>query len=536
MKTIVFIGTQKSGSSREAIRAAEELGYYTVLFTNRETFLRNREEFPDVHLMQLCNIDNVGEIHRSIQHLLARALDICAVVSFTDPYCHTACRIGDELGVNHFSTEAIGKMQDKLLSRQVLSQTPYTPRFSSLQQNAILSREKIEKVLPLIVKSPNSTGSKDVYKASSFKEFKHYFDKLKEKYPESPVLIEEFLDGPQYLVEAVVHHKKVHIIAVIQQEITYYNKHFIVTGYNLMHEMDAGFGRSIDEAVNSIVEKHGMENGTCHLEMRYINGSWKLIEINPRISGGGMNKLIEVGRGINLVKETLKMALGDEPDLKPIRNEYTFAHYVISTKSGTLDKVIGKNKAKNSPGAKVVYVKPRKGAMLVPPTSMGNRYAYVIATGDSEEAAIRNARYSASQIQFLLTPSPEIEQEDRTSPNMENSEQIEQAENIQGILPGISDFKDYLTASGKSSSTVEKYFQELKKYNKWYEDFYGKECSLLEKADIIEYKNYLLNTRKNSSKTINSKLSVLRKLNEFLVEKGIQKEMVLNKADRKNIL
>ena len=42
LKTIVFINTQKSGSSREAIKQAERMGYFTVLFTNREHYIEHR--------------------------------------------------------------------------------------------------------------------------------------------------------------------------------------------------------------------------------------------------------------------------------------------------------------------------------------------------------------------------------------------------------------------------------------------------------------------------------------------------------------
>ncbi|GMA51756.1 hypothetical protein GCM10025857_31130 [Alicyclobacillus contaminans] len=49
METIVFIGSNKSGSSQEGIQAAERLGYYTVLLTNRKTFLEKRYTGPRVN-------------------------------------------------------------------------------------------------------------------------------------------------------------------------------------------------------------------------------------------------------------------------------------------------------------------------------------------------------------------------------------------------------------------------------------------------------------------------------------------------------
>ena len=48
-------------------------------------------------------------------------------------------------------------------------------------------------------------------------------------------------------------------------------------------------------------------NAACHLEFRYVYENWKLIEMNPRVSGGAMNRMIEEAFGINLVEETIKL-------------------------------------------------------------------------------------------------------------------------------------------------------------------------------------------------------------------------------------
>lgn len=423
MKTIIFVGTHKSGSSREALRAAERLGYYTVLYTDRPNFLQNRATFPDVHLMQLCDLANLEEIKNDIRRLQTNGIVIRAIVSFIEPYCYSACLLAEEFGVNRFSTQAINTMQDKILSRQILSKSPYNPKFMALEENT-KSLSALPKVIkrsfPFILKLPHSSSSKDVFMINSPKEFKHYLKKISQKTTE-PILVEEFLDGPQYLVEVIVYQQKVHIIAIFEQEITH-NLRFIVTGYNLLLDPPADFYQTLREAVESIVLEHGMESGACHLELRHVlrkakvtifkyktwgqlhEKKWKLVEINPRISGGGMNKLIEIGLGLNLVEETLKFALGQEPNLEPRHKQHVFAQYVILSETGILEKITGKQKAATSPGVQEVYLKPRQGTLLIPPLSMGHRYAYVIATGDSEELARKNAKFAASQIKFWLSP------------------------------------------------------------------------------------------------------------------------------------
>lgn len=91
-------------------------------------------------------------------------------------------------------------------------------------------------------------------------------------------------------------------------------------------------------------------------------------------------------------------------NIKPRYKTPCFSQYVVISDTGILKKVTGKNRAIKSQGVKAVYVKPRKNAKLTPPMSMGDRYAYVIATGDSEEDAKQNAKHAASQINFSLSP------------------------------------------------------------------------------------------------------------------------------------
>ncbi len=396
MKTIVFIGTLSSGSSREAIKAAELLGYFTVLLTNRSIHLRRRKEYPDVHYMEFCNLSDFEMMKSKINQLILNGFTIEAIVSFVEPNCYIACKLADEFEVGRFTSSAVLKMQDKILSREALKGSSYAPWYKVIENSKTLSETEIVQMSPFIMKNPNSTGSKDVHIINNYNDFIACRDHSK-KY-----LIEEYLDGPQYLIETLVVGKEVKIIAVIKQNIIIINGHFIVTGYNLVNNLTKAFYSKLKTVVKDIIKLHGMENGSCHLEMRYVNNSWKLIEINPRISGSSMNEFIEIGLGINIVKETIKLAVGGIPDLVPQHKKYTYTEYIVLSNAGKLLEVIGLNDAIKSKGVKSVFIKPKKGSMLTPPNSLADRYAYVIATGDNEIDAVENAKRAAEKIKFKL--------------------------------------------------------------------------------------------------------------------------------------
>lgn len=408
MQTIVFLETYKSGSSRDAIRAAEKLGYYIVVFTERKKNVVQRIEFPDIHELYYVQLDDLDVLKEKLNHLQKQGKVIRTIVSFIDSYVQTAALLSDRLPKNSLpaqssSYETFLNMENKLYTRNILQKAPYNLKHAVYNHEDSLSRMMKDHELnfPIIIKLPDSTGSKNVLIAKNLSTLEKNISQLKEKSFNSPILIEEYIDGPQYLVETLVHNGKINIIAVIKQEIPK-GKRFIITGYSLLAKVPEPLYESISSAVESIITSFGLKNGACHLELRFHNNQWKLIEINPRMSGGAMNKMIEVAYGINLAEKIIEVSLGKEPDLEKKHEKFVFTQYLTVSSSGKLKSITGVKRASRHKDVDIVFLKPKKGTYLSPPISMGQRYAFVIASSLYRDVAKKSAKEAASQIKFHL--------------------------------------------------------------------------------------------------------------------------------------
>ncbi len=167
MDTIVFIETNKSGSSREAIKAAEKLNFFTVLLTKKTKFINERTIFPDVHQMIFTDINDYDNIITTIEKLNKSGKNIKGIFSFIDPFVYVAARLSEKFCSNSHivSTKAIYRMENKILTRNVLKKLPISLNYLIYKPTESLSSflEKTKEMnFPLIVKSPKSTGSKDV--------------------------------------------------------------------------------------------------------------------------------------------------------------------------------------------------------------------------------------------------------------------------------------------------------------------------------------------------------------------------------------
>lgn len=402
--TIIFLETSKSGSARDALRAAHRLGYNVVVLTRRN---RDSSKYPEVNQMIQVQDFSLNSLSKQIMALKKQGRQLKAILSFVEPYVYLAASLAESQGLNLLSSEAMMKMEDKILTRNTLENTTYNPYYAIINDRTQLPEfvEEHANMVPLVLKSPKASGSGGVLLAEDAGQLQIYANHLFNRYPGHPILVEEYLAGQQYLVEVLVYNDQVNIVAVIEQEITFHQR-FIVTGYLVLANSSGSLFDELGIVVSSIMKEFGMSMGACHLELRLVGNEWKLIEANPRISGGAMNQMIKTNCGINLVKETVRLALGEVPNVQKQYSRYVFTQYLTVSSSGVLKLVTGRNRASRHPGVTDVYIKYIRGSHIGPPSSMGKRCGYVIATGETPEEAKQQAKAAASQIRFHLA-SPE---------------------------------------------------------------------------------------------------------------------------------
>ena len=101
----------------------------------------------------------------------------------------------------------------------------------------------------------------------------------------------------------------------------------------------------------------------------------------------------------------------------------------------------------------------------------------------------------------------------------------------------MEDFKNYLSEQNKSQNTIQSYIRNIENFKKWYKDTTGEELKKIYRPNVLDYKSYLRNIKKTKkvqalkAETINANLSAIMKYNKYLVDSGIQQDIVLNDND-----
>jgi len=95
----------------------------------------------------------------------------------------------------------------------------------------------------------------------------------------------------------------------------------------------------------------------------------------------------------------------------------------------------------------------------------------------------------------------------------------------------IDAYDAWLSDNGKSASTIKTYILNVKLYMEWYRETFGSEMPALIHSNVLDYRSYLQNVKKQKATGVNAKLAALISFNIFLIETGRQKKTAVSKKD-----
>ena len=174
---------------------------------------------------------------------------------------------------------------------------------------------------PVIIKPRDNSGSRGVKLCRSKEELTTSMSEALEVSHLDTVLVEEFIEGPEYSIESLHYDGKSEVIQFTEKKTTEFP-------YNveLGHIQPANISEENKQKICDIVVKIGkalnFENCPSHTELKINERGIFVIETSPRLGGDYITStLTPLSTGVNMEDELLHIALGDEihPQSMPIQ-------------------------------------------------------------------------------------------------------------------------------------------------------------------------------------------------------------------------
>lgn len=313
-------------------------------------------------------------------------------------------RINDELGLSGISREQAICATNKHLMRKAFEKGNAPSPKSILAQDAedAWSRLQNEFDTDAILKPSRNSGSRGIAKVSRNMDkgdFIRAYDEALSESRDHSVLIEQFIEGPEFSIEMIVWRGDIHVLTVTDKKTTG-APHFVELGHNQPSCFSATDVETLKAAAVAGVRALGVNNCACHAEAKLMNGKAYLMEVGARLGGDFIStELTHLSTGIDMVAAAIDVALGVEPDLSAKEVPKGVCIRYFCPKPGKLVS-ISNTEVLNNPHVYLWEIYPKEGDVIPAVTSSLCRSGHVIVTEKTPQKAIELAERLIESVKF----------------------------------------------------------------------------------------------------------------------------------------
>ena len=313
-------------------------------------------------------------------------------------------RINDELGLSGISREQAICATNKHLMRKAFEKANAPSPKSILAQDAEDAWSRLQKEFDTdaILKPSRNSGSRGIAKVSRNMDkgdFIRAYDEALSESRDHSVLIEQFIEGPEFSIEIIVWNDKVNVLTVTDKKTTD-APHFVELGHNQPSCFSDADVETLKAAAIAGVRALGVNNCACHAEAKLMNGKAYLMEVGARLGGDFIStELTHLSTGIDMVAAAIDVALGVEPDLSAKEEPKGVCIRYFCPKPGKLVS-ISNTEVLNNPHVYLWEIYPKEGDVIPAVTSSLCRSGHVIVTEKTPQKAIELAERLIESVKF----------------------------------------------------------------------------------------------------------------------------------------
>lgn len=231
-------------------------------------------------------------------------------------------RLNEELGLSGITREQAIRATNKHLMREAFEKGNAPSPKSFLTENVEDAWMHLQNDFSIdgILKPSRNSGSRGIAKVSrdmDKADFVKAYDIALNESRDQSVLIEQFIEGPEFSIEIIVWNGNVNVLTVTDKKTTG-APHFVELGHNQPSCFSAADVETLKTAAVAGVKALGVNNCACHAEAKLMDGKAYLMEIGARLGGDFIStELTHLSTGVDMVAAAINVALGVEPDLNP---------------------------------------------------------------------------------------------------------------------------------------------------------------------------------------------------------------------------
>ncbi|WP_422015598.1 ATP-grasp domain-containing protein [Roseateles sp.] len=338
-----------------------------------------------------------------------RAID--AVICLIDIRLVEAARLAQRLGLAHISPQTAALLRDKFSVRQRLAAHGMAqPDFALAETNPAI-RAAVDRLgLPVLIKPADGYGSQNIVVLRHATDLDPLLSPLDGLLPcradyglgvhaNDRLLVERYMHGVVVGCDTLTV-KGEHRLLGVNEKQCFELPSLAISGG--CFQADTPAFDTIRRYVFAVLDAVGFDCGATHTEVMLTADGPRLIEVNARLVGAKIPRLLDYALGRSVHADLIDVHLGRQPAPRPRRAESGVAatRWIVAPRPGTLARVV--LPPHRHAGLRCVELLKRPGQRVRPPIENADRIGYVMTTAPTRAEAERLADQFVQDTHVLL--------------------------------------------------------------------------------------------------------------------------------------
>ncbi len=312
----------------------------------------HRVQYIDLKPEQIVQAEQYG-ISPDLEGIFSAPVD--DVISFGDDLQVVVDVIRQSLGLPYRDPQRIKTLSNKALSRQDSRLSGFFAQSREFDLSCSFDNlaTKVEQqfTFPVVIKPSNAFYSAGVTRCDNRDELRCAFIEAKgiarvmrSRRGESSILVESYVDGEEFAVDGIIYEGQIIPLMVHQKRPGLkgpkFHEHGMISRHIVNDQPNLERYRTYAQALMSAT---GLDNSPFHIELRENNGSFYLLEIAPRISGGGTSgyNALRITSGLDFfdIQHAINQRTLKTEDLNPQQDAFSVEFDFGSKESGVLENL-----------------------------------------------------------------------------------------------------------------------------------------------------------------------------------------------------
>ncbi|WP_420124970.1 ATP-grasp domain-containing protein [Longimicrobium sp.] len=396
---LLFIESNTSGTGRLFVHTARELGFAPVLITAKPEKYAYLSQAGAPETIVVPRVDE-DALDALIRERFDGGAGVAGITSSSEYFIATAAALAARFGLPGPDAASVRAARDKSHQRRATAAAGIAApafRVAASAAEAVAAAREIG--FPVVVKPVDGSGSMGVRACAGEREVEEHAAPLfAAGGAETRLLVEGFVEGHEFSVEVF----SGRVIGITRKHLGR-PPYFVEAGHDYPAAESPEIERTLTDAVVRATEVLGLGWGPLHWEMRITaDGRAVPMEVNPRLAGGFIPELVRHAQGIDLIRETLRLVVGQAPQPAAARHRYASIRFLFAPAAGRLEAVEGLDEARAREGVVDVSLYRPVGSELTIEGDFRDRIGHVVACTDESEAACTAAEGARGAIRIVV--------------------------------------------------------------------------------------------------------------------------------------